>query len=245
MKESRKIIKLDEVDSTNKYAIKELKENRLNERDVVFTQFQTFGKGYGANVWESKKNKNLLFSIIFKPDFISPSGIFLISKIVSLSIKRFVQKYVKEDVFIKWPNDIYVEDKKIAGILIYNELSSESISFSISGIGLNINQVSFSEALPNPVSLKILTKENHNIDTCLQELIKEIDRFYSIAKNGFIEKIANEYLNSMYLLEKEHIFKDENGNKFNGKIKGISEEGFLLVETKSGTGKYDFKEIVF
>ena len=130
-----------------------IKNTEVAEGTVVLAKEQTSGRGQVNNTWESSYGDNLLMSIVLYPEFLHAGNQFLLSKFVSLAIVDFLSYYL-ENVTIKWPNDIYVGNKKIAGVLIENSLRGAFISSSVVGIGLNVNQTEFSSSIPNPTSLK-------------------------------------------------------------------------------------------
>src|SRR5665648_1178797 len=133
-----KLYFFENLPSTNTYAAKLLKKNKLPEGTVVYTNYQSAGRGQTGNIWESEDGKNLLVSIVLFPSFIIPACQFLISITLSLGICDFLKRYIPACA-IKWPNDIYVNNDKIAGILIENSVMEGVIESSIAGIGLNIN----------------------------------------------------------------------------------------------------------
>ncbi|MBI4645038.1 MAG: biotin--[acetyl-CoA-carboxylase] ligase, partial [Bacteroidia bacterium] len=143
------------------------------------------------------------------------------------------------------PNDIYVDDRKIAGILIDNTLRGDQISCSIVGIGLNLNQICFRSDAPNPVSLKILTNEEHDCEKCLDLLCEKIEnRYRQLIKNG-IERINSDYLNRLYRINEEHEFKSGN-TIFKGKITGVDNFGRLCIELKNRKNKvFGYDEVSF
>ena len=156
------MIALEETDSTNRYISQlcnELQES-VAELTTVTAEFQTAGKGQRGNTWEAERGKNLLFSFVLYPTFLEARRQFILSQIVSLSIKEELDRW-SDEITIKWPNDIYWRDKKICGILIENDLSGHFIGRSISGIGININQNEFHSDAPNPVSQKQNTGQQH------------------------------------------------------------------------------------
>ena len=172
------LIVLDETDSTNRYISQlcnELQES-VAELTTVTAEFQTAGKGQRGNTWEAERGKNLLFSFVLYPTFLEARRQFILSQIVSLSIKEELDRW-SDEITIKWPNDIYWRDKKICGILIENDLSGHFIGRSISGIGININQNEFHSDAPNPVSLKQITGQEHDRYEILSHMLKRVQRF--------------------------------------------------------------------
>jgi len=239
-----KIISLLSVDSTNDYA-RELLENRTPEEGtVVVAGDQKKGRGYGTNTWHSKRGKNLLFSIILYPQFISANTQFLISKIISLGICDYLCTYVS-DVSIKWPNDIYVDDRKISGILIENDLMGSSMKNSIVGIGLNVNQENFPNDIPNPVSLSQMIEKKLVIKEELKKLIGFLEKRYQMLARGKVDKIQKDYHSRLFRLNKMSWYQNDH-ERFKAKIIGVSDYGQLILENQSGkTLEYNFKEVEF
>ena len=170
-----KITRFKTLESTNQYL-----QNLLNEGidivdNIVVTDYQTSGKGQGKNVWESEDGKNLLFSIALDMSFLKAENQFILTQIVSVTMINVLKKYLPEEsLSIKWPNDIYFNDKKIAGILIKNEIRGMMMGTSIIGIGLNVNQTSFNEDLPNPISMKMITGKDFDLDELLSAISHQL-----------------------------------------------------------------------
>lgn len=241
---NNKIIHLKEMTSTSSYLSQLREEETLLEGTVVSADYQSAGRGQRNNHWESEAGKNLLFSFLFYPDFIKANEQFILSQIVSVAIKRVLDKYTK-DISIKWPNDIYWRDKKICGMLIENEIIGDRISSSIAGIGININQDVFHSDAPNPVSLKQILGKEFNKDEMLQEFIFEINRLYDQAKAN-TESIIALYKISLYRKEGFHLYMDNIGNSFNAIIEDIEPSGLLVLKTERGEiRKFAFKEVKF
>ena len=236
---------ISKTDSTNKYTIRKLADNEIEEGAVFLAHEQTKGRGQMNNRWESEPRMNLTFSIFLRPEFLPVNQQFMISKIVCLGLKNFLQHHIDESVTVKWPNDIYVNDKKICGILIENAVMNSRICYSVVGIGLNVNQVSFHPDLPNPVSMKMITGKDFKTDELLSDLLKEIDYYYTLLKSGLAKEINTSYRNSLYMLEIVGVFRDKD-HQFHGVIKGINNIGQLVVEDTEGVSMaYHFKEIEF
>ena len=168
MSKKHDIIWLEETDSTNRYARRHI--SGLDNMSVIATKMQTSGKGQGEHTWHSEPEKNLLISIVLKEPHVLPSDQVIISDIAAESVKELLMAHGIE-AWIKPPNDIWVRDKKICGILIEHSLKGNRISWSIIGIGLNVNQSSFPDDLPNPTSM-ILENEGSDIEDLLSEFMK-------------------------------------------------------------------------
>ncbi len=234
-----------DIESTNTYASKLLdNEPSPVEGTIIYTNFQSAGRGQMGNRWESEDGKNLLLSVIIYPDMILPEDQFLISGIVTLGICDFLKNYLP--IFtIKWPNDIYAGNDKIAGVLIENSINDGKIENSIIGIGLNLNQTIFKSDAPNPVSLKMITGKDYNIEKCLKQLAACLDKRYKQVLAGKEIQVKEDFNSHLYRINEWHKFS-ASGKIFTGRIKGVSDNGHLLVETIDGTtSSFSFKEIIF
>ncbi len=236
-----KLIRLKEIDSTNNYAMMCLSGDKGKEGVVIQTLSQTKGRGHQLSSWQSAKGKNLLFSIILQPDFVKAACQFSLSMAISLGIIDFLSLHgIKAQV--KWPNDIYHRDKKLAGILIENTIMGNHLAKSIVGIGLNVNQVAFAASLPNPVSMRLITGFEFSLDKSLEELLQKLDKRYLQLKSED-KKICHEYVEKLYLVHEKKQFSSARGT-FTGKIEGVGEFGRLMVNVEgSGIQYFDFKEI--
>lgn len=237
------IIVLKEVDSTNNYA-KQLIADKVEEGTVVLAQYQNAGKGQQGNFWESTAGKNLLFSLILYPNFLAAGKQFYISKVVSLALVNILKKEL-ENVTIKWPNDIYIGEKKVAGILVENSIKGSLLDSSIIGIGLNLNQETFTSDAPNPVSLKQITGKSYDVQLVLNEFYKECNLLLNDLKEAKFKSIDEAYFSSLFRNSTWSLFR-KNGKKFEARIIGIGEFGQLQLEQKSGEiSTFMFKEVEF
>ncbi len=238
------ILRFDSLESTNETALQLIQERKLKEGTILWALEQTKGKGHGTNSWESAKGKNLTFSIIFQPTFLEISSQFVISKAISLALRDFLGLYT-QGVRVKWPNDIYVNDKKIAGILIENSILNNRIEYCIAGIGLNINQKEFISDAPNPVSLLHITGYEVNLEEAMDLLSGFINARYGQLKKGEHQAIDREYLAYLYRINEPHEFITK-GRKFRGMITGIDKIGRLLIETgPEEVLMFDFNEVSY
>lgn len=240
-----KIHRLDRIGSTNKYAFGFCKNMEVKEGDVFVANEQFDGRGYHTNSWLAEPGKNLTFSLILQPDFILPSRQFVITQFISLAIIDLLRTLITDEAIkIKWPNDIYISNLKICGILVQNTIIGNAFEYSIVGIGLNVNQKDFPAELPNPASLIQYLKNEMVLDDLLGDLLKCIDgRYEQLMLSS--ESLEKEYLDQLYCFNELATFKDMNG-KFTGRISGVGEFGELLINDEIGVlRKYDFKEIEF
>lgn len=254
----QKIIELDSVGSTNSYSSEllnpDFNRNDVIEGTIVLAWSQLSGRGQRGYNWESEPFKNLTFSIVLYPVFLRAEEQFMLNKAISLGVCDYVCTVIDKhtenigsgiDVKIKWPNDINIGDEKIAGILIENSIRNNKIVNSVIGIGLNVNQARFSSAVPNPASLKLIIGKNFDLRTCLRELCSFVEARYLQLRSGKIERIDSDYLKSLYRYRQESSYEIQK-KRFSAKITGISNQGKLVLEKKSGAKvECDFKEIKF
>ena len=240
---SDEIIRLPEINSTNDYLLTHCKN--FEEGTVVLTNHQTAGKGLDNNQWESAKGKNLTLSVLLNPPSIYSSDQFNLNMATSLALRKFISHYTDTPVLVKWPNDIYAKNHKIAGILIKNFLYGEVIYSSIIGLGININQENFYSDAPNPVSLKQLTGKNYDLEQMLELLLKDLDDYYQILYNRDFNQLNQEYYQYMYRLKEWHNYLIH-GQKVHASIQGIDEFGRLTLTDEQGRlDVCDLKEIEF
>lgn len=236
------VIRVSKTVSTNNHIRYLLKERTLPEGSLVITDFQTAGKGQAGNSWESEAGKNLTFSIVIYPETIAANEQFLISQIAALSVKEALSAYT-DNISVKWPNDIYWNDRKICGMLIENDLTGHTIYCSICGIGININQTVFLSDAPNPVSLTQITGQEYNLNEVLSHFRDHFYRLYIELLQGKKNTIRRQYRQSLYRGEGFHTYKDENGT-FEAEIKDIEPTGHLILRLMDGeTRQYAFKEV--
>ena len=242
---NKDIIKLESVSSTNDFAKELLSQAKgLSAITVIDATEQTKGRGQKGNAWESETGKNINLSIIVKPLFLKPEQQFYLSMAVSLAITGCLKKHVDE-VTIKWPNDIYLKNEKICGILIENSLLGETIQTSIIGIGLNCNQKTFSQWIPNPTSLALKLGYDIALDTVKDELLSNFEKQYNRLINNDFDTIHYEYVNHLYLYEKKSEFKDSNST-FTGSITTVYPNGILEIKTPNNEIRhFSFKEIEY
>ncbi|HDZ41405.1 MAG TPA: biotin--[acetyl-CoA-carboxylase] ligase [Bacteroidetes bacterium] len=239
-----KIIYREKVSSTNDLAAEMLAANAAPEGTVIYAREQSMGRGRKGNAWISEAGKNLTFSVILLPCFLHADEQFMVSKIISLAICDLLEPY-SGSISIKWPNDIYFKDDKIAGILIEASLEGNKIQSCIAGAGININQADFPEDLPNPVSLYIINKREYNTDTLLSDFSQILDLWYGRLKEGLFAEINEKYQKKLYRLNTESDFII-NKSRVRGIIRGVDRYGRIKIRMNDGkTGIYGLNEIKF
>lgn len=213
---------------------------------LVTTDYQTAGRGQGSNKWESQHGKNLLFALRMRPAGISAQHQFLLCQCVSVALLTALKRYLGNKISIKWPNDIYVGDKKIAGILIEHTLQGPNICETIIGIGLNVNQTTFVSDAPNPTSISLAQGKEADRAAVLRGFIKAMQQYGEhIAEESTASHIDLCYLGHLYRLNGTHPFRDANGT-FNAMLHAILPNGQLqLKDTEGKIRTYAHKEVEF
>ncbi len=255
-----KITHFKNIDSTNSYLQNLLDKGEDVADNVVVTDFQTSGKGQGKNVWQSEDGKNLLFSIALDMSFLKAEDQFLLTQIVSVAMINVLKNYLpEENLFIKWPNDIYFNDRKIAGILIKNEIKGIMLGTSIIGIGLNVNQTDFDESLPNPISMKMITGKDYDLEMLLKEICNKLSQQTKVNR----QKTSSNSINSTFNFQLstfnfQHLYTDKlyrynqwafyehEGEVKEMMITGYDRFGRLILKEKNDREVVcDLKEILF
>lgn len=237
------IVNIEECDSTNAYLQREIVEANPVEGTVISTFFQTKGRGQLTNVWEAEKGKNILCSILLRPINLPIKQQFLISQAISVAIVDVLNSYT-DGFCIKWPNDIYYKEDKIAGILIENNLTSAGISTCIIGLGLNVNQKTFKSDAPNPISLFNIIGKETSVPELLQSILDRFNKVYSLVYSN-VELLRENYFTNLLFNGQMREYADENGF-FYGKIVDVENDGHLIIEDMEGhKRRYAFKEVTF
>jgi BirA family biotin operon repressor/biotin-[acetyl-CoA-carboxylase] ligase len=238
-------VRLPSVDSTNNYLKKELsKSTPLPEGTVIMADNQFAGRGQVNNTWVSESGKNLTFSILLNPSFLAPHQQFKLNKTVSVAINDSLRSIIGERVKIKWPNDIFIEDYKLGGVLIENIIQGSNWKHAIVGIGLNINQIDFPDCLKNVTSLNKISGKEYDVNIILRTVCHAIERAYLFLRTSASEKVDIRYQELLYRLNENHFFRI-NGEEQLGKIIGVDESGLLIVDFLGIHRTFGFKEIEY
>lgn len=212
------------------------------EGTVIITNRQTAGRGQRGNSWFSEPEKNLTFSIIIKPSFLSVKDQFYLNKVFSLGLCDFLSQALPQEVRVKWPNDVMVDGKKVCGILIENHLLGQSILYSIVGIGLNVNQQQFS--ISTATSMSALLHQELILENVLAGLLESLEKRYLQLRSGDRDHVDRAYGDSLYWIGEKHLFKK--GNELvEGVISGVDDSGKLKINVNGTTEYFDLKQIQF
>ena len=238
----KNLVFVPECHSTNTLALQLSQQPGFADGSVVITSNQTAGKGQRGNSWVVQPGQNLTFSVIVKPSFLAVKDQFLLTVITSLAARDFLISRVNESIYIKWPNDILVRDKKIAGILIENQIHGRQIQSSVIGIGLNINQTEFGFA--TATSLRFLGGRETDLNEALQSLLQFLEIRYLQLKQGKVDALKQEYLDALYWKNENHQFRSGD-SIFTGVINGVDENGKLQVRTGKDVRSFEVKELIY
>jgi BirA family transcriptional regulator, biotin operon repressor / biotin---[acetyl-CoA-carboxylase] ligase len=240
------LITIKEVDSTNNFLKDTLSNSKpLPEGTVIMAESQYAGRGQQQNRWHSEDGKNLTFSLLLNPAFLPVANQFDLTRAISLGVYDGLKPLLGDQLKIKWPNDIYYADKKLGGMLIENLLQGSQIKQSVIGIGLNVNQETFPDWVPNPTSVFQILQRNEDLQVILSHICNNIEAWYLNLKAGKTAMIREAYLSILYWLNEEHAFRS-NGIDFSGTIKNVKDNGVLVVRHNINTEiEYSFKEIEF
>jgi len=238
-----KRVHLEELESTNRYLSELLKTGSQRDELIVVADYQRGGRGQGEHQWHSMPGENLLMSLLLFPAFLSASGQFHISRVASLALIDTLKRF---NLFplIKWPNDILVHRRKVSGILIENGITGRNLSHTIIGIGLNLNQMEFPKFTVEATSLALETGifcNRHELTDMVQESV--MSRYRQL-ENGDISSLEADYLQHLFLLNQPGGFSSR-GEHFTGTIKGLSDQGELIVERDGALSTYGFQEIEY
>ena len=223
-------IELQSVDSTNNYALGRVHEGMAHHGTCFFAHEQTAGKGQMGKLWTTGKRSGIAMSLVLQPSFLHAFQQFALSACVAVATHRFFSGYAGEQTKIKWPNDLYWQNRKAGGILIENIIDrSSKWKYAVAGIGININETKFPDHLPNPVSLKQITGKDHDVLLLAKELCRSMDDLYKKLITGGLDQIFELYNEILY--KKDEKVKLKQGNRiFEVTIKAVSETGQLVTQ---------------
>ncbi|WP_436515284.1 biotin--[acetyl-CoA-carboxylase] ligase [Ekhidna sp. To15] len=238
----KKVVFLPQCHSTNDELVQMTRNFNEPEGTLVYTNEQQSGKGQRGNIWTAEPGKNILMSLLLRPKFLPPANQFNLNLITGLAIVDTLKEFLSGNIFLKWPNDVYINEKKIAGVLIENNLRGATLESSVVGIGLNVNQKGFE--MSTATSLAMESSKDFEREDILEKLLCNIEKWYLKLKAGKTEEILNDYHDLLMWRGEKRIFKSERG-EFEGEIIGIDHLGRLAVEQDGNLKYFGIKEIQF
>ena len=235
---------LPSCQSTNDEAADLIAHNDPAEGTIVVTDNQTAGRGQRGNVWLAQSGQNLTYSLILRPVFLRATDQFWLNMAISLGITDTLQPLLGDALRIKWPNDIYVGDQKLGGILIENTLHGYDIAWSVVGMGLNVNQTEFAYATATSVQQQAPLPNGYDLPGLLAGLCEHLERRYLQLRAGQRDSLKINYLQRLYRYQEEHAFENE-GRTFWGTIMGVDPSGRLAIAVQGELQYFGFKEVRF
>jgi BirA family transcriptional regulator, biotin operon repressor / biotin---[acetyl-CoA-carboxylase] ligase len=239
----KSVVFLPNCHSTNEEAKRFCRNHRPQEGTVFVTDYQRSGKGQQGNVWVSEEGKNLLFSVVLYPKFLLPQDQFYLNIVASLALQKAISQLLPaHKIKVKWPNDLYGDDHKMAGILIESALSGNQIDHAVVGIGLNVNQTHFH--LPLATSMAIASGKKWEREDVLEQVLLSLESGYNQLRDGQLSALMAEYEKHLYKLHEPHTFRLENTSR-EGTVLGITPQGLLRVYMNGREQTFRFKELVW
>ena len=237
-------IKVSQTASTNTYLSR--LAATLPGGTVIYTPSQTAGRGQKGNSWESEDGKNLTFSMLLKRPPVKARDQFYLSEAAALAVVEALTAEAGDGFAVKWPNDVYWQDKKICGMLLENSLDGSDIATCIVGIGLNVNQERFLSDAPNPVSLINITGREHDLEALLKRVCSRIEQLVdSLDDDNARADLHQRYMAALYRNDGQlYPWEDAAGHRLTASVAGIAPDGTLTLLHEDGTRHdYLFKEV--
>ena len=237
-------IKVSQTASTNTYLSR--LAATLPGGTVIYTPSQTAGRGQKGNSWESEDGKNLTFSLLLKRPPVKARDQFYLSEAAALAVVEALTAEAGDGFSVKWPNDVYWQDKKVCGMLLENSLDGTDIATCIVGIGINVNQERFLSDAPNPVSLINITGREHDLMALLKRVCSRIEQLVdSLADDSARRDLHERYMTALYRNDgQQHPWEDATGHRFMASVAGIAPDGTLTLLHDDGTRHdYLFKQV--
>ena len=237
-------LKVSQTASTNTYLSR--LAATLPGGTVIYTPCQTAGRGQKGNSWESEDGKNLTFSLLLKRPPVKARDQFYLSEAAAIAVVEALTAEAGKGFTVKWPNDVYWQDKKVCGMLLENSLDGSDIATCIVGIGLNVNQERFVSDAPNPVSLFNITGQEHDLESLLKRVCSRIEQLVNTLDDATArEQLHRQYMAALYRNDgQQHLWEDAAGHRFMASVAGIAPDGTLTLQHEDGTRHdYLFKEV--
>ncbi|MCJ8164019.1 biotin--[acetyl-CoA-carboxylase] ligase [Pontibacter sp. E15-1] len=229
-------------ESTNSEAQLLLNKNGATEGCTVVAGHQTKGRGQRGNSWEAEPGMNITLSVVLSPSFLAARQQFSLNMAVSLAALDLLQEQGMAEAKVKWPNDLFFEDKKLGGILIENTVHGNTLQHSIVGIGLNVNQMQF--GYTTATSLRQVLGRPLNVEKLTARLLELLEKRYLELRRGQTDNLRYAYLQALYRYQEVHAFL-VGDCEVQGQIVGVAEDGRLAVAVENELRYFGFKEISY
>lgn len=239
----QQIIQLHEVDSTNNYAARLLSEGKLAHGTVILAEHQTAGRGQRGRNWQSIGSKQFTGSYFLKTDFLSVDHLCYLNMSIALAVREMIQSFTRKKVSIKWPNDIFIDSQKIAGILIETNWKNGRVEGAIVGVGVNISPV---QSVAYATSLEEISGKSPEAFSVLDALTRSLNACYDYVQQEDFEYLKTTYESFLWKKDEEITLEErQNSVPFKGIIRGVDQIGNLLVERSGEIMTYHNQELNF
>lgn len=235
----------DTLPSTNDFLVELLAKSKPPEGTTVWADNQTAGRGQYGSRWYSAPGQNLLVSVLLYPTWLKASNQWLLSEAIAVAIRDAVADLTQLPARIKWPNDVYLGERKTAGLLLQCALNGAHVQHAIAGIGLNVNQTQFPPEAPNATSMALACGQPFNRPAVLERLLWSLEQRYLQLRQGQTERIRRDYRNHLFGLGQRRRFARPDGNTFDGIPQDVLPDGRLIVQTDQGSAVFDVKELTW
>lgn len=236
-------IELDSVDSTNNYAANLINTTKVPDGTVIMAHYQNAGRGQTGNEWLSNPGENLMCSTVYSTTQLAATESFVISKIAAIAVKETIEEITGKSALIKWPNDIYMDNKKVSGMLIENQWQGNQLT-TIIGIGINVNQTEFENEL-RATSCALMSGKNHDVKNALKTLVQNLEHYFNWIRSKKRSELDSLYKDNLLFYKETRTFNTKE-ETFRGRITDILNTGHLQITATDNTIKlFAFKEVEF
>lgn len=240
------VLNLQQIDSTNSYLIREASglfdSNSQCGMFVAVADEQSAGRGQRGAVWCSAKGENLLMSLLVRPSTLLVSEFYLLSVVTALALKGAMCRFGIDSI-IKWPNDLYANDGKLAGVLLETDIEASYVSQAVVGVGLNINQRDFPSMSRCPVSMSLIRGCDFNRSEVLRVVLEEFVHYYTMLLMGEKETLFSLYKQSLMGIDVPMLYRDADG-EFEAVVHDVRSDGHIILRRNDATlSSYAFKEV--
>jgi BirA family biotin operon repressor/biotin-[acetyl-CoA-carboxylase] ligase len=239
-------LELASVGSTNTYLLDLVSKTLPTEGMLVRTRHQTHGRGQIGSHWHDEPGKSLLFSVLLRPQWLPVDQAYLLTQVTCLAVYDTLHPYEKS-IRIKWPNDVYLRDRKIGGMLLQSVIAGQQFRYVVAGLGLNVHRCVWPASLTEAASLEELTGQAWDQDALLEDLLRQLEVRYVQLRQGQWTQVADDYHQALYRRDEPSFFRERSGREFHGFLRGVNRRGHLQVEEDGvpGLRTFDLKEIAF
>ena len=235
------IIFLPEVDSTNNYTAKLISEGNISHGTVILAEKQTAGRGQRGNSWQTGQGNQFTASIYLSTAFLSVNHAPFLNKALAVAVAQSVKSVVGDNVRLKWPNDILVENKKLGGILIEGNIKGQQLEYVIFGLGINLNTVA---EMPSSTSFEANGIKLSAFEY-LMELLPKMQMQFELMQKFDFKLIQSQYLEFLWRLNEDQIMTTEAGEQFLGRILNVDESGNIVIQSEKETRSFGLQEVKF